>query len=57
MKNLFIEEFRIQGLFGYKDLYLKFKNQVLILIGENGFGKTTLLNALYFVLSNQYCLQ
>lgn len=54
MKNLFIEEFRIQGLFGYKDLYLKFKNQVLILIGENGFGKTTLLNALYFVLSNQY---
>lgn len=54
MKNLFIKEFTIQGLFGYKDLYLKFKNEVLILIGENGFGKTTLLNALYFVLSNQY---
>lgn len=54
MKDLFIKEFSIQGLFGYKDLYLKFKNQVLILIGENGFGKTTLLNALYFVLNNQY---
>lgn len=54
MKNLFIREFSIQGLFGYKDLYLKFKDQVLILIGENGFGKTTLLNALYFVLNNQY---
>ena len=54
MNDLFIKEFRIEGLFGYKDLYLKFKNQVLILIGENGFGKTTLLNALYFVLNNQY---
>jgi predicted ATPase len=53
-KTPFITEFSIYGLFGYKDLSLKFKNSVQIYIGENGFGKTTILNAFYYLLKGEY---
>ena len=46
-----IEEFSIKGLFGKKDVDLVFPNKVQIYIGENGLGKTTILNALNFLLS------
>ena len=46
-----IEEFSIKGLFGKKDVDLVFRNKVQIYIGENGLGKTTILNALYYLLS------
>ena len=46
-----IERFSIKGLFGKKDVDLAFKGKVQIYIGENGLGKTTILNALYFLLS------
>lgn len=46
MKNTFIQKFEIIGLFGYKDVSITFNHSTLIVIGENGFGKTSILNAL-----------
>lgn len=54
MKESFIKEFEIIGLFGYKDICIQFKNSTLIVIGENGFGKTSILNALNFILCHSY---
>lgn len=39
-----ITRFQITGLFGYRDVDLNFANPYKILIGENGLGKTTVLN-------------
>lgn len=49
-----ITNFSLIGLWGKKDFRLVFKNNILILIGENGYGKTTVLNALYLLLCNKY---
>ncbi|MFV0403907.1 MAG: AAA family ATPase [Bacteroides graminisolvens] len=46
-----IKKFIIKGLFGKKDVELSFENSTQIFIGENGLGKTTMLNSLYYVLS------
>lgn len=46
-----IKRFIIKGLFGYKNVELNFEDTVQIYIGENGLGKTTILNTLYYVLS------
>ncbi len=46
-----IESFGIKGLFGKKDVDLVFKGKVQIYIGENGLGKTTVLNALNYLLN------
>lgn len=46
-----IESFSIKSLFGKKDVNLTFKNRAQIYIGENGLGKTTVLNALNFLLN------
>lgn len=54
MENTFIQEFEIIGLFGYKDIRIVFKHDTLIVIGENGFGKTSILNALYFLITHSY---
>lgn len=54
MKKTFIKRFEINNLFGYKNLSFNFDSPVKVLIGENGFGKTTILNALYWVLSADY---
>ena len=54
MKDQFIQEFEILGLFGYKDICIQFKHTLLIVIGENGFGKTTLLNALNYIITHSY---
>lgn len=51
---MFIQEFKIEALFGYKDVDIIFNHPVLILIGENGFGKTTILNALNYTLQGCY---
>lgn len=52
MNNL--QEFKITKLFGYKNVHLKFNNDKLILMGENGTGKTSILNALYFTLTRKW---
>lgn len=46
-----IESFCIKSLFGKKDVSLTFKNKAQIYIGENGLGKTTVLNALNYLLN------
>lgn len=54
MENTYIQKFEIIGLFGYKDIRIVFKHNTLIVIGENGFGKTSILNALYFLITRSY---
>lgn len=49
-----ITRFQITGLFGYRDVDLNFANPYKILIGENGLGKTTVLNCLYYTLSQNF---
>lgn len=49
-----ISRFKILGLHGFKNFDLQFQNNTLILVGENGAGKTTVLHLLYYVLSGQW---
>ena len=51
MNSYFIESFKIDKLWGYRDIELTFNNDVNILIGPNGSGKTTILNLLHSILS------
>ena len=46
-----IEHFKINGLYGYKDIGIGFEKNVKIVAADNGAGKTTLLHALYAVLT------
>ncbi|MDE6578408.1 MAG: ATP-binding protein [Muribaculaceae bacterium] len=41
-----IESVAIKSLFGNRDIFLDFREDVKILVGENGLGKTTILNIL-----------
>lgn len=49
-----IQRFIIQGLFGYRDVTLDFAQPYKILVGENGLGKTTIINCLYYTLSKKF---
>lgn len=51
---MFIKRFKIDGLFGYKTIEIVFGHPILIMIGENGYGKTTILNALNYTLQGCY---
>ena len=51
MRNYFIQSFKIDKLWGYRDIDLTFNNDVNILIGPNGSGKTTILNLLHSILT------
>lgn len=46
-----LKSFTINGLFGFKDIKIPFDKEVVILIAENGAGKTTILNALYYSIT------
>ncbi|RKF45301.1 hypothetical protein BCY92_16775 [Bacillus wiedmannii] len=46
--------FEIEGLNNEKNVSLTFDNNLRILLGENGTGKTTILTVLYYVLSRQF---
>jgi predicted ATP-dependent endonuclease of OLD family len=46
-----LKKFEIKGLFNQFDVMLPFEQDVNIFLGENGMGKTTILNCLYYVLS------
>ena len=50
---MFIKTFQIFKLFGYKDINIHFESSIKIFIGENGFGKTTIMNALFSMLDAQ----
>ncbi len=52
--NRLITRFVITELFGYRDVDLDFSKPYKILIGENGLGKTTVLNCLYYTLSQKF---
>ena len=54
MNSTNLKSFKIIGLFGRYDVDLPFDKEVNIFIGENGLGKTTILNCLYYVLEKKY---
>lgn len=49
-----LEFIGIYGLFGRYNIEIPFEKQVNIYIGENGLGKTTILNCIYFILEGQF---
>lgn len=49
-----ITRFEIKKLHGLKNFDLKLKDNTLILVGENGAGKTTVLHLFYYLLSGQW---
>lgn len=49
-----IKNFKIKNLYGYRNIDIDFENPVKILIGENGLGKTTILNIIYYTLSKKF---
>lgn len=46
-----LEYIKVVGLFGRLDISIPFDKKVNIYIGENGLGKTTILNCIYFILN------
>lgn len=49
-----IKKFTINGLFNAQNVIIPFENNIKILIGENGLGKTTILNSLYYLLTKKW---
>ncbi|MFC7783312.1 AAA family ATPase [Rossellomorea sp. GCM10028870] len=49
-----IKSFTIKGLFGNRTVHIDFMNDIKVVVGENGTGKTTLLNVIYYTLSCQF---
>ena len=49
-------QFSIFRLWGEKDVHLKFQNNKLILVGENGSGKTTILRIVYETLACKWAM-
>lgn len=48
--EVLIKRFQIKELFGIYNVDIPFENYVNIFVGENGLGKTTILNCLNYVL-------
>ncbi|CEI80724.1 L-arabinose transporter ATP-binding protein [Oceanobacillus oncorhynchi] len=54
MDNKFnLISFEIEGLNNDRNVSLTFDNNVRVLLGENGTGKTTILSMLYYILSRK----
>jgi predicted ATPase len=53
MEQCKISSFKIESLFNQYDVDLPFNQNVNIFIGENGMGKTTILNCINYVLSGK----
>ena len=49
-QDLFIKRFEIEELFGIYNVNIPFKDNINIFVGENGLGKTTILNALNYII-------
>lgn len=54
MNNTNLEYIIICKLFGENDVKLNFNKEVNIYIGENGLGKTTILNCVYYLLKKKF---
>ena len=50
----YIKSYSVLGLHGDKDVELSFNSPYKILVAENGTGKTTVLNSLFYLLTGQY---
>lgn len=50
----YIKSYSVLGLHGDKDIELIFNSSYKILVAENGTGKTTVLNSLFYLLTGQY---
>lgn len=50
----YIKRFSVVGLFGTNDVHIFFDKNKKILIGENGLGKTQILNLLYYTLTRNF---
>ncbi|BDF93701.1 AAA family ATPase [Pseudoalteromonas sp. KAN5] len=46
-----IKRFAIRNLYGERDVEIDFNSNVKVLVAENGYGKTTVLNGLFSLLS------
>ncbi|NOS88799.1 MAG: ATP-binding protein, partial [Methylococcaceae bacterium] len=49
-----IKSFSVYGLFGTHDVHIPFDENIKILIGENGLGKTQVLNIFYYTLTQNF---
>ncbi|MEQ8318902.1 MAG: AAA family ATPase [Rhodospirillales bacterium] len=49
-----LTKFEIERLHGYQDIALNFLDNRMVLVGENGCGKTTVLNILYQLVTQQW---
>ena len=49
-----LEKIRINGLHGCKTINVAVQDNTLVLVGENGSGKTTFLRILFHVLSGRW---
>ena len=49
-----ITKLQVRQLHGYRNLDIRVEDNTLILVGENGSGKTTILQLLYYLLSGQW---
>lgn len=54
MTTSFIKSFSVYGLFGKDDVHIAFDENIKILIGENGIGKTQILNIFYYSLTRNF---
>ncbi|NJO02979.1 MAG: ATP-binding protein [Bacteroidia bacterium] len=54
MKSGIIKSFSIRGLFGTSDVHVPFDENIKILVGENGLGKTQILNLIYYTLTGSF---
>lgn len=49
-----IKSFSVHGLFGTDDVHIPFEENIKILVGENGIGKTQVLNLFYYTLTRNF---
>jgi len=49
-----LERFSIRGLYGSRNIEADIQDNTLILVGENGSGKTTFLRILFYLLSGRW---
>lgn len=50
----FITRFQVKKLFGHKNYDLKLQENTIILVGENGSGKSTILRLIYYFLAGEW---
>lgn len=54
MDSLLIKSFTVEGLFETINIRILFEDNKIILIGENGLGKTQILNLFYYTLERNF---